>query len=99
MMEEDGSTNYRDFAKAISLLAISDQCTHIPLGNAVLDAISNDWWTDDRDYADSWYTLASSDNGTGRGVPDNGWMAVEPCFVQQFCFAQRTPEGRDWLEL
>ncbi|MFF2363968.1 DUF3103 family protein [Streptomyces sp. NPDC058122] len=86
MMEEDGSTNYRDLAKAIAtaLLTITDQGTYIPLVNAILDAIPNDWWTDDPDYVDSWYTLASSDNGTRYGARGNGWMTVEPYFVQQF---------------
>ncbi|MFF4653073.1 DUF3103 family protein [Streptomyces sp. NPDC001380] len=86
MMEEDGSTNYRDLAKAIAtaLLTITDQGAYVPLVNAVLDAIPNDWWTDDPDYVDSWYTLASSDNGTRYGARGNGWMTVEPYFVQGF---------------
>ncbi|MEU1407083.1 DUF3103 family protein [Streptomyces sp. NPDC005728] len=86
MMEEDGSTNYRDLAKAIAtaLLTITDQGAYIPLVNAVLDAIPDDWWTDDPDYVDSWYTLARSDNGTRHGARGNGWMTVEPYFVQQF---------------
>ncbi|MET8631497.1 DUF3103 family protein [Streptomyces sp. NPDC004680] len=86
MMEDDGSTNYRDLAKAIAtaLLAIADQGTYIPLVNAVLDAIPDDWWTDDPDYVDSWYTLAQSDNGTRYGARGNGWMTVEPYFVQEF---------------
>jgi hypothetical protein len=86
MMEEDGSTNYRDLAKAIAtaLLTIADQGTYIPLVNAVLDAIPDDWWTDDPDYVDSWYTLAQSDNGTRYGARGNGWMTVEPYFVQEF---------------
>jgi hypothetical protein len=85
MMEEDGSTNYRDLAKALAtaLLTIADQGTYIPLVNAVLDAIPDDWWTDDPDYVDSWYTLAQSDNGTRYGARGNGWMTVEPYFVQQ----------------
>ncbi|MET9734773.1 DUF3103 family protein [Streptomyces sp. NPDC006458] len=86
MMEEDGSTNYRDLAKAIAtvLLTIADQGTYIPLVNAVLDAIPDDWWTDDPDYVDSWYTLARADNGTRNGARGNGWMTVEPYFVQAF---------------
>ncbi|MFG2359172.1 DUF3103 family protein [Streptomyces sp. NPDC048521] len=86
MMEEDGSTNYRDLARAIAtaLLTIADQGTYIPLVNAVLDAIPDDWWTDDPDYVDSWYTLAQSDNGTRYGARGNGWMTVEPYFVQEF---------------
>ncbi|MER5654970.1 DUF3103 family protein [Streptomyces sp. NPDC002131] len=85
MMEEDGSTNYRDLAKAIAtvLLTITDQGSYIPLVNAVLDAIPDDWWTDDPDYVDSWYTLARSDTGTRYGARGNGWMTVEPYFVQE----------------
>ncbi|MFK4148454.1 DUF3103 family protein [Streptomyces sp. NPDC004065] len=85
MMEEDGSTNYRDLAKAIAgaLLTITDHGAYIPLVNAVLDAIPDDWWTDDPDYVDSWYTLARTDNGTRYGARGNGWMTVEPYFVQE----------------
>ncbi|MFF8724883.1 DUF3103 family protein [Streptomyces sp. NPDC015171] len=85
MMEEDGSTNYRDLAKAIAtaLLTIADQGAYIPLVNAVLDAIPDDWWTDDPDYVDSWYTLARSDDGTRDGARGNGRMTVEPYFVPE----------------
>ncbi|MFC0597854.1 DUF3103 family protein [Streptomyces palmae] len=85
MMEEDGSTNYRDLAKAIAaaLLTITDQGAYIPLVNAILDAMPDDWWTDDPDYVDSWYTLAQSNKGTYHGARGNGWMTVEPYFVQQ----------------
>ncbi|POX62810.1 DUF3103 domain-containing protein [Streptomyces sp. Ru62] len=86
MMEEDGSTNYHDLAQAIAtaLLTITDQGTYIPLVNAVLDAIPDDWWTDDPDYVDSWYTLARSDNGTRYGARGNGWMTVQPYYVSEF---------------
>ncbi|MFG2794701.1 DUF3103 family protein [Streptomyces sp. NPDC048419] len=86
MMEEDGSTNYRDLAKAIAtvLLTVTDQGTYIPLVNALLEAIPDNWWTDDPDYVDSWYTLAQSDKGTRYGARGNGWMTVEPYFVKQF---------------
>ncbi|MFB8781780.1 DUF3103 family protein [Streptomyces albogriseolus] len=85
MMEDDGSTNYRDLAKAIAaiLLTVTDQGAYIPLVNAVLDAIPDDWWTDDPDYVDSWYTLARTDNGTRHGARGNGWMTLEPYFVQE----------------
>ncbi|MFE2267469.1 DUF3103 family protein [Streptomyces griseosporeus] len=85
MMEEDGSTNYHDLAQAIAtaLLTITDQGAYIPLVNAVLDAIPADWWTDDPDYVDSWYTLARSDNGTRHGARGNGWMTVQPYYVPE----------------
>ncbi|MGW5902958.1 DUF3103 family protein [Streptomyces althioticus] len=85
MMEEDGATNYRDLAKAIAavLLTVTDQGAYVPLVNAVLDAIPDDWWTDDPDYVDSWYTLARTDNGTRHGARGNGWMTLEPYFVQE----------------
>ncbi len=86
MMEEDGSTNYRDLAKAIAgiLLTVTDQGAYIPLVNAVLDAIPDDWWTDDPDYVDSWYTLAQKDTSRRDGARANGWMTLEPYWVQQF---------------
>ncbi|MFG2112601.1 DUF3103 family protein [Streptomyces sp. NPDC048718] len=85
MMEEDGSTNYRDLAKAIAtvLLTITDQGAYIPLVNAILDAIPDSWWTDDPDYVDSWYTLAKQSKGTLYGASNNGYMTVEPYFVSQ----------------
>lgn len=86
MMEDDGNTNYQDLAKAIAavLLTVADQGTYIPLVNAVLDAIPDSWWTDDPDYVDSWYTLAQGDTGTRNGARGNGWMTVQPYFVQEF---------------
>ncbi|WMX47170.1 DUF3103 family protein [Streptomyces roseicoloratus] len=86
MMEEDGSTNYRDLAKAIAtvLLTITDQGAYVPLVNAILDAIPDDRWTDDPDYVDSWYTLAQQSTGTRYGARGNGTLTVEPYYVQQF---------------
>ncbi|MFF4249386.1 DUF3103 family protein [Streptomyces sp. NPDC001822] len=86
MMEEDGSTNYRDLAKAIAsvLLTVTDQGVYIPLVDAVLNAIPDDWWTDDPDYVDSWYTLAQNDNGTRYGARGNGSMTVQPYYVEEF---------------
>ncbi|MEV6328879.1 DUF3103 family protein [Streptomyces sp. NPDC051909] len=86
MMEEDGSTNYRDLAKAIAavLLTITDQGAYIPLVNAILDAMPDDWWTDDPDYVDSWYTLAQQSTGTLYGARGNGYLTVQPYFVEQF---------------
>ncbi|MFB7497074.1 DUF3103 family protein [Streptomyces sp. NPDC056161] len=86
MMEDDGSTNYQELAKAIAsvLLTVVDQGVYIPLVNAVLDALPDSWWTDDPDYVDSWYTLAQGDTGTRYGARGNGWMTLEPYFVEQF---------------
>ncbi|WP_308295052.1 DUF3103 family protein [Streptomyces sp. NK08204] len=86
MMEDDGDTNYHDLAVAIAdaLLTITDQGAYIPLVNAVLNAIPTSWWTDDPDYVDSWYTLAQGNNGTYYGARGNGWMTMEPYWVQQF---------------
>ncbi|MFJ5263854.1 DUF3103 family protein [Streptomyces sp. NPDC088387] len=86
MMEEDGSTNYLELARAIAaiLLTVTDQGAYIPLVNAVLDAIPADWWTDDPDYTDSWYTLAQNSSGTLPGARGNGQLTLEPYFVQEF---------------
>ncbi|MEW2129700.1 DUF3103 family protein [Streptomyces sp. NPDC005435] len=86
MMEDDGDTNYHDLAVAIvgALLTITDQGAYIPLVDAILNAIPTSWWTDDPDYVDSWYTLAQNNNGTYYGARGNGWMTVEPYFVQEF---------------
>ncbi|MFF9410459.1 DUF3103 family protein [Streptomyces anandii] len=85
MMEDDGGTNYHDLAEAIAtaLLTITDHGAYIPLVDAVLDAIPDDWWTDDPDYVDSWYTLSRTDDGTRHGARGNGWMTLEPYFVRE----------------
>ncbi|MCI0386891.1 DUF3103 family protein [Streptomyces sp. CNQ085] len=86
MMEEDGGTNYRSLAKAIAgaLLTIIDAGAYVPLVNAVLDAMPDDWWTDDPDYVDSWYTLARNSAGSFRGARGNGTMTLEPYWVSAF---------------
>lgn len=86
MMEDDGDINYQSLVKAIvdALLVIADGGAYIPLVNAVLDAIPTSWYTDDPDYVDSWYTLATSSSGRLYGASANGWMDVVPYWVQQF---------------
>ncbi|MBN3932097.1 DUF3103 family protein [Streptomyces verrucosisporus] len=86
MMEEDSGTNYRSLAKALAdaLLTIIDMGAHIPLVNAVLDAMPDHWWTDDPDYVDSWYTLARNSAGSFRGARGNGTMTLEPYWVSAF---------------
>ncbi|MER5610477.1 DUF3103 family protein [Streptomyces sp. NPDC002215] len=85
MMEDDGDTNYQALAKAIAavLLTITDQGAYIPLVDALLDAIPTNWWTDDPDYVESWYTLAKSSSGRRNGAAGNGWMTVSPYHVPE----------------
>ncbi|MEU1168882.1 DUF3103 family protein, partial [Streptomyces sp. NPDC005921] len=86
MMEDDDGTNYRALAQAITtaLLTVTDQGTYIPLVNAVLSAIPDSWFTDDPDYVESWYTLARNSSDRLNGASGNGWMTVEPYFVEEF---------------
>ncbi|BFV60524.1 hypothetical protein KCMC57_up56280 [Kitasatospora sp. CMC57] len=86
LMEDDGDTNYLALAQAVAavLLTVADQGAYIPLVNAVLAALPESWWTDDPDYVDSWYTLARTNSGRLNGARGNGWMTVEPYYVQQF---------------
>ncbi len=83
MMEDDGDTNYLALAQAITtaLLTIIDLGTYAPLVNAILAAMPASWWTDDPDYVDSWYTLATSASGRRNGAAANGWMDVSPYWV------------------
>lgn len=85
MMEDDGDTNYQALASALAtaLLTITDQGTYIPLVSALLNAMPSSWWTDDPDYVDSWYTLAENSSGRLNGAAANGWMTVEPYFVNE----------------
>ncbi|MFF9157570.1 DUF3103 family protein [Streptomyces sp. NPDC014846] len=86
MMEDDDGTNYKALAQALTtaLLTVTDQGTYIPLVNAVLSAMPDSWFTDDPDYVESWYTLSRNSTGRLDGAAGNGWMTVEPYFVQQF---------------
>ncbi|MCP2322159.1 hypothetical protein HDA40_000666 [Hamadaea flava] len=83
MMEDDGDTNYLQLAQAIAaaLLTIADAGVYIPLVSAILDAMPSSWWTDDPDYVDSWYTLATTSSGRLNGAAANGWMDVSPYWV------------------
>ena len=85
MMEDDGDTNYQQLAQALvtALLTILDQGTYLPLVNAILAAIPASWWTDDPDYVDSWYTLATTTAGRINGAAGNGWMDVSPYWVSE----------------
>ncbi|MFD7440517.1 DUF3103 family protein [Streptomyces sp. NPDC059909] len=86
LMEDDGDTNYKELARAIAaaLLTLTDQGVYAPLVDAVLAAIPDSWYTDDPDYVDSWYTLSRQDQGRRTGASGNGWMTVEPYWVEQF---------------
>ncbi|WP_385620262.1 DUF3103 family protein [Streptomyces sp. P8-A8] len=85
MMEDDGDTDYQALANAIAavLLTITDQGAYIPLVDALLNAIPTNWWTDDPDYVESWYTLARSSSGQRNGAAGNGWMTVSPYHVPE----------------
>jgi hypothetical protein len=84
MMEDDGDTNYQQLAIAIAsaLLSLIDGGVYAPLVTAILNAIPASWWTDDPDYVDSWYTLATSSTGRLNGAAANGWMDVVPYWVE-----------------
>lgn len=83
MYEDDGDTNYADLAKALAtaLLTVLDQGTYIPLVGPLIDAMPASWWTDDPDYVDSWYTLATDTTGTRTGAAGNGTMSFDRYFV------------------
>lgn len=85
MMEDDGDTNYQQLAIAIAnvLMTIIDIGAYAPLVTAILNAIPVSWWTDDPDYVDSWYTLATYSSGRLNGAAGNGWMDVVPYWVEQ----------------
>jgi hypothetical protein len=86
MMEDDGGTNYQTLAQALTaaLLTITDNGAYQPLVDAVIAAIPNDWWTDDPDFVEAWYTLAKDDSGRRYGAAGNGWMDIAPYFVSAF---------------
>lgn len=83
MYEDDGDTNYLNLAKAIAaaLLFIVDGGAYTPVVHAIMDAMPSSWWTDDPDYVDSWYTLATTTSGRRYGAAGNGWMDITPYWV------------------
>ncbi|MGA8112798.1 MAG: DUF3103 family protein [Actinocatenispora sp.] len=83
MMEDDGDTNYQALATAIAdaLLTLTDLGAYTPLVNAILSAIPSSWWTNDPDYTDSWYTLATTSSGTITGAAGNGTMDLSSYWV------------------
>ncbi|PZF91623.1 DUF3103 family protein [Micromonospora deserti] len=85
MMEDDGDTNYSALVKAIAnaLLVIVDGGAYAPLVNAILDAIPTSWYTDDPDFVDAWYTLATTSTGRKYGAAGNGWMDVTRYWVAE----------------
>ncbi|WP_052850185.1 DUF3103 family protein [Streptomyces avicenniae] len=85
LMEEDGSTNYLELARAVAsaLLTIIDGGAYIPLVDALLNALPDDWWTDDPDYVDSWYTLAVDTVGTRVGAANNATVTLDRYWVPE----------------
>jgi len=83
MMEEDDGTNYRALAQAIAsaLLTLLDGVQYAPMVNAILEAIPDSWWTDDPDYADSWYLLTKQTNERRNGARANGVITYAPYWV------------------
>jgi hypothetical protein len=83
MMEDDGDTNYLQLAQAIAaaLLTLAGGGAYIPLVSAILSALPSSWWTDDPDYVESWYTLATTSSGRLNGAAANGWVDVVPYWV------------------
>lgn len=85
MMEDDGDTNYQALAGALitALLSVVDLGMYTPLVGPILDAMPGHWWTDDPDYVESWYTLATTSSGRLYGASGNGWMDVTPHWVPE----------------
>jgi hypothetical protein len=85
MMEDDGGTNYKALALAVAnaLLTIIDGGAYAPLVTAILEALPDDWYTDDPDYVDSWYTLSTQSSGTLNGASGNGRMTLRPHYINE----------------
>ncbi|WP_156757184.1 DUF3103 family protein [Actinokineospora pegani] len=83
LMEDDGDTNYQSLAQTLisALLTIVDGGAHIPLVNAIINAMPGKWWTDDPDYVDSWYTLTTQSAGTFTGAAGNATIDIAPYWV------------------
>ncbi|NYI04483.1 DUF3103 family protein [Allostreptomyces psammosilenae] len=85
LMEEDTGTNYEELARAVAagLLTVISQTQYVPLVDAVLAAIPDDWWTEDPDYVDSWYTIQKATSGSRVGAAGNGTISLSPIFIPE----------------
>lgn len=81
MFESDGDTNYSALATAINgaIAALCERCSkYAPIAQAVINAIPTQWWTDDPDHVEQWYSLQKASSGQVFGASNNGWMRVSP---------------------
>ncbi|MFF8512826.1 DUF3103 family protein [Streptomyces sp. NPDC015492] len=85
MMEDDDGTDYKGLAEALTeiLLTVTDQGGYVPLVKALFEAMPDAWFTDGPDRLDSWYSLSKSAEVRLEGASGNGWMTVEPRFVEE----------------
>ncbi len=85
MMEDDGDTNYSKLVSKLNqtLGALSKKyAVFAPLVDEIISAIPTSWWTDDPDHVEQWYMLQKRTEGRVNGASGNGWMEVEPVFVE-----------------
>ena len=89
-MEHDDSTNYKDLSmalvaaaqKALELYGRPDLAAIGVITNAILEAIPDDWMTDDDDYMDVIYTLMKYQTLDGQyGVSGNVRVDMEPLVI------------------
>jgi hypothetical protein len=81
MMEDDGDTNYQNLALALvaALAKIKPELEkYKPVVDEIIKAIPADWWTDDPDEVEQWYTIQKGTNGKINGASGNGWLKVQP---------------------
>ncbi|WP_225642606.1 DUF3103 family protein [Streptomyces werraensis] len=85
MMEEDGSTNYQELARAISkgLLTVVGGGQYVPLVDEVLKAFPSGWFSDDHDYVDSWYTVRPTTWDPYFGANNSAKLSFGPWHVDE----------------
>jgi hypothetical protein len=87
LFEHDDNTNYQDLAVALSQGVTAILGAFAPayavigqVATAILQAMPANWFSNDDDYVDSFYTLEKGLYYTGyRGAAQNATISLEPC--------------------
>ncbi|MFB9905474.1 DUF3103 family protein [Allokutzneria oryzae] len=86
MMEEDDNFSYEELARAAvkAILTVAGAGEYVQVVDAILAAVPDDFWTNDADYVDSWYTIRKQPVGavtTLNGARANGVMTLQTIHV------------------
>ena len=91
LFEQDSQYNYKELTKILvdgvtTIAGIISQQPWIPalgkIASAIVEAMPNDWYTDNDDYVDSYYTIMKGKTYIDHsGAANNAKVNLSPCFV------------------